>query len=133
MIFRSTWGRFVPVMLVMGLIFFLSNQNGASLPLPDIPNIDKVAHFLIYALLAAAALYAFPEPVRRRRAHFVGVLVILLCVLYGITDEFHQSFIPGRCVSGWDLLADTVGAVAMVLGWLYWRSSSFTWKKMRLG
>ncbi len=133
MISCFTWGRFVPVTLVMGLIFFLSNQSGASLPLPHIPNIDKVAHFLIYALLAAAALYAFPEPVQRRRALFVGMFVVLLCVLYGITDEFHQSFIPGRCVSGWDLLADTVGASVMVLGWRYWRSSSLTRKKLRLG
>ncbi len=132
MIPRFTWGHLVPVTLVMGLIFFLSNQTGASLPLPHIPNIDKLDHFLIYALLAAASLYAFPAPVRRRRAPFVGVLVILLCTLYGITDEFHQSFVPGRCVSGWDLLADTVGASAMVLGWLYWRSSSFA-RKMRPG
>jgi len=116
----------------MGLIFFLSNQTGASLPLPHIPNIDKLAHFLIYALLAAAALYAFPAPVRRRRAYFVSVLVILFCTLYGITDEFHQSFVPGRCVSGWDLLADTMGASTMVLGWLYWRGSSFA-RKIRLG
>lgn len=132
MISRSARGRFVPVTLVMGLIFFLSNQNGASLPMPDIPNIDKLAHFLIYALLAAAALYAFPALVRRRRSRLVGVIVILLCVLYGITDEFHQSFIPGRSVSGWDLLADAVGASIMVLGWFYWRSSSFTRKKSRL-
>ncbi len=132
MISHPARGRFVPVMLVMGLIFFLSNQSGASLPLPNIPNIDKLAHFLIYALLAAASLYAFPTSVRRRRARFVGVFVILLCVLYGLSDEFHQSFVPGRCVSGWDLLADTVGASAMVLGWLYWRNSSFTRKKLRL-
>lgn len=60
-IFRFARGRFVPVALVMGLIFFLSNQSGASLPLPDIPNIDKSAHFLIYALLAVAALMPFPR------------------------------------------------------------------------
>ncbi len=101
--------------------------------MPNIPNIDKLAHFLIYALLAAAVLYAFPAPVRRRRAGFVGVLVILLCALYGITDEFHQSFIPGRSVSGWDLLADTVGASVLVLVWLYRRSSSVTRQRLRLG
>lgn len=61
------------------------------------------------------------------------IVILLLCVLYGITDEFYQSFIPGRCVSGGDLLADMVGASAMVLGWWYWRSPSFPRKKLRQG
>jgi len=46
----------------MGLSFFLSKQTGSILPMPDIPNIDKLAHFLIYALLAVAVLYNPSSP-----------------------------------------------------------------------
>ena len=34
----------------------------------------------------------------------------LLATLYGVSDEFHQSFVPGRESSGWDVLADFVGS-----------------------
>jgi len=109
--------RYVPVMLVMGIIFFLSQQDGSNLILPDIAGIDKLAHGLIYAVLAAAALFAVRPDVRVRKSLRIGALVILFCLLYGMTDEYHQSFIPGRCPSGWDILADTLGAMVTVLIW----------------
>jgi VanZ family protein len=39
------------------------------------------------------------------------VQAMITASFYGITDEFHQSFIPGRCMSITDWAADTVGAV----------------------
>lgn len=35
---------------------------------------------------------------------------LLLCLLYGMSDEFHQSFVPDRTPSVLDVAADTVGA-----------------------
>jgi VanZ family protein len=40
---------------------------------------------------------------------------ILLCAGYAGTDEFHQSFVPSRWASGWDVVIDTVGAGLGVL------------------
>ncbi len=101
----------------MGIIFFLSNQPGDSLDLPDIPDLDKGLHCIVYGVLALSALFAVPEYKYQANPFWVSLLVVLFCLLYGISDEFHQSFIPGRFPSVLDLLADTIGAVVVVLVW----------------
>lgn len=116
---KSDWqySRIIPVALVMGIIFFLSHQKGSSLPLPSIPYIDKLAHFLIYSLLAGTALFAFPSSMRLGHPERKVVAVMIFCLIYGITDELHQAFIPERDASIWDLFADFLGGAATVLFW----------------
>lgn len=109
--------RLVPVILVMGTIFLLSRQPGEELPLPPVPGIDKLAHALAYGVLAGTAIIVFLPETRRRRPLAVGIAVIAFCILYGLTDEFHQSFIPGRSPSPGDIIADTVGSMLTVGGW----------------
>lgn len=109
--------RFIPLIAVMGIIFFLSNQPGDSLDLPDIPDLDKGLHCIVYGVLALSALFAVPEYKYQANPFWVSLLVVLFCLLYGISDEFHQSFIPGRFPSVLDLVADTIGAVVVVLVW----------------
>ncbi len=48
--------RTLPLVGMMALIFLLSQQPGNTLPMPSFYGADKVAHFLAYGLLAAAAL-----------------------------------------------------------------------------
>ncbi|MDD3618284.1 MAG: VanZ family protein [Desulfobulbaceae bacterium] len=109
--------RFVPVILVMGTIFLLSHQTGSDIQLPRVPGIDKLLHALAYGVLAGTAVYAFPPGTRRRRTLGVGLAVMVFCLLHGLADEFHQSFIPGR-TAGWaDLAADAAGSMLAVYGW----------------
>jgi VanZ family protein len=44
---------------------------------------------------------------------------VVFCAAYGVSDEFHQSFVPGRDATVWDVLKDVVGAV--IGAWLYAR------------
>ena len=112
------WFRFLPVMAVMGIIFFLSHQPGGSFDLPEVVNIDKLLHCLAYAVLGLAAFFALPPRYLASRPLSAGCGVILFCLLFGIADELHQYFIPGRSADGWDLVADTGGGVvAVFLGW----------------
>jgi VanZ family protein len=101
----------------MGSIFFLSHQPGDSFSLPDIINIDKALHALVYTILGLAAFLALSPSLQQRHPLLSSGAVVLFCLLYGITDEFHQSFIPGRCSSGGDLIADTLGGVLAVIVW----------------
>jgi VanZ family protein len=103
---------------VMGIIFFLSHQPGTTLQLSLPPGVDKLGHGILYAVLAGASLIALDPGHKRRTPVRAGLLVVLFCLVYGISDEFHQSFIPGRAPSGGDLLADTAGATIAVAGWL---------------
>ena len=119
--------RFVPVILIMGTIFFLSHQPATDLQfLPDIPGLDKLVHGIVYGCLAAAALYAAPQRQLHHRPQLVGVVVVLFCVLYGVSDEFHQSFIPGREPSIGDLVADTLGATFLTCIWIKGRRQTET-------
>ena len=102
--------------MVAAVIFFASSQSEVAAP--GIPGIDKVVHFSIYGLLATLV-------VRLRTGRRAALLSILIVSLYGITDEWHQSFTPGRSVEVADWLADTLGAalaVAMYTGWTAYRS-----------
>jgi VanZ family protein len=95
-----------------GLIFFLSS-------LPRIPldktfeYEDKVLHLLAYAIMALLAWRSF--------RHFIQDLPLLaiccigFCGLYGVSDEIHQYYVPGRTSSVTDVAADLIGALLSVL------------------
>ena len=102
------------MVLVMGTIFYLSHQPDDSLHLPDITGLDKFLHGLAYGVLAASVLFALSPARSRRQPLRTGAGVVFFCLLYGISDEFHQSFIPGRCPSAGDLVADILGAALVV-------------------
>jgi VanZ family protein len=108
--------RAFPLVVVMGIIFYFSHQPGDTLTLPDVPAIDKFAHAGEYGVLAAAALYA-ALPLISTTSIRLGLGVTFFCLLHALADEFHQSFIPGRWVSGWDVLADAGGALLVVALW----------------
>jgi len=107
--------------MVMGTIFFLSHQRGDEISLPDFSNSDLLAHMLAYGVLAATMLYAWDKKYKKLYPIRVILITVSTCLVYGISDEFHQSFIPGRYVSILDVVADTVGPL-LVCG-LWWLSS----------
>lgn len=100
--------RWLPALLMMLVIFFVSAQSSADLPKFDWADqiIKKGGHMIGYALLAVSywnVLHFKPE----RRW-----LAWCLAVLYALTDEFHQSFVAGRNASFWDVLIfDNLGAL----------------------
>ncbi len=74
----------------------------------------------IYGLLALTVLWGF-DPGRQGTLVKVALKTVVFCLVYGMTDEFHQSFISQRSVSGLDLLADLAGAMLVCGIWLWSR------------
>ncbi|MBU0664585.1 MAG: VanZ family protein [Proteobacteria bacterium] len=109
--------RIIPMFLVMGIIFFFSHQAGNTLYLPPLPGADKICHMGIYGLLAMAVLWYFSSA-KQLSLVKVALKTVFFCLLYGMSDEFHQSFIPQRSVSGLDLLADLAGAIMVCAIWI---------------
>lgn len=103
----------LPALLYMGAIWAASSVS-VELPLERFPLRDKGVHFLEYGvlgfLLAHAAFRTWPRHHHAR----TGALAILIAVLWGLLDEIHQAFVPGRSSDVLDLAADTLGAVAGV-------------------
>jgi len=110
--------RLYPALLVMICIFALSHQPGDSLPSPEIWNIDKLAHLVIYGLLSASCIYALAPVITPANINTFVYGIVFFCFLYGISDEFHQHFIPMRYPSFTDIVADTIGAILVCS---YWR------------
>ncbi len=109
--------RLFPPLAVMALIFALSHQPGSDLPLL-FPHFDKLAHFFVYGLLAATVIAAWQPQARQSRPKAVALAAIFCCLAYGIFDEFHQSFIPGRHSSVADVVFDVLGGLSVSLAWL---------------
>ena len=106
--------------LYCALLFWMSHQS--SLPGAQIAfaGADKIAHFIAYGILAmlvSVGLHRAPEPCSIQVRMFVP---ILFASLYGVSDEIHQLFTPGRTFSLLDMVADTLGATAAQGLCLYW-------------
>jgi VanZ family protein len=87
-----------------------------------IPLNDKVEHGLAYAAGGALAVAAFGGA--RRVPPWAAA--ILFCGTWGISDEIHQGFVPGRESSAADVAADLAGASAGALALAAWLRRSQT-------
>jgi VanZ family protein len=110
------WLAWLPAAGWASVIFLLSSQP----VLPSPPGMsDKLAHAITYGILGAACLFGLVAADWRRIVRRTSVLAVIVAVLYGVSDEFHQAFVPGRTPDVLDVLADAVGAaVAVGVLWL---------------
>lgn len=98
----------------MGVIFTLSAQ-------PTLPHVlsslsdqlqDIIGHFAAYAVLGALLYWALTGVGASRPALFA----LQIALLYALSDEFHQSFVPGRNPDVFDVVTDLAGAsIALLL------------------
>lgn len=117
--------HWLPVFIWAFLIFYLS-----SLPIPAVSAVGwqefavkKFAHMVVYGVLAIL-LYRTLKFENIRRA---AILSVAISALYGVTDEYHQSFTPGRGPSIKDVIFDTIGAyLAVYVLWKYLRQKILT-------
>ena len=105
----------VPAILWFAFIFFLSSQS----TLPSTGQVsDKQAHAAAYGVMAVLCLMGLTGWRSRRVAGATLLGAFIITVLYGLSDEFHQSFVPGRSPDLVDVMADAVGAaLALTAAW----------------
>ena len=83
---------------------------------------DEAGHSLGYLIFSLTLVWGRTSGFRKELAASSALLLWIVAVCYGISDEFHQSFVSGRTSSIADLLADAVGALAGISGsWLLLR------------
>jgi VanZ family protein len=112
--FLRAWG---PALLVMVLIFFISSRPSSALPNFSWADslIKKGGHVLGYGLLALAYWRGFGLRAGKQPVAW------LLALAYAVTDEIHQSFVPGRHPSPVDVvLFDNLGALLALLVYTYY-------------
>ena len=113
--FRKTGVLFA--LLWMGLIFFLSAQ-------PDLPHpqsgwldllFSSAAHMFMFGVLAVLWAWALGQ------GRYGWLVALALTLLYALSDEFHQSFVPGRHADPADLVCDALGALVGLAAWAWLR------------
>src|SRR5574341_1302942 len=84
---------------------------------------DKLAHLIVFFVLCFLSWRAFYYQQSFAWLKSQAMLfAFLLTSLYGLSDEFHQRFVPGRTYDLFDFLADSLGALIFVFAhWIYWK------------
>jgi VanZ family protein len=109
--------RIIRIVLVLYWVAIFAATHIPQSKLPPTHVSDKLAHFLVYALLGAL-LWLVLAPGRRIASTCMWVLSIVL--IYGAVDELTQPFLNRFCA--WDDFADnaaggTTAAVLMAMLW----------------
>jgi VanZ family protein len=100
-------------------VYWIALFVGTSMPSMNVPSFtlnDKLVHFTAFFILAfllsLSILYQNKYQILK---NFYIVSAFIISSLYGLIDEFHQIFIPGRSSDILDWTADSAGALAGVL------------------
>lgn len=113
--YASLWG---PV-LVLGLTnFYLSSLSKSTLWFMSVNGNGKVLHVvgsIVIGLFALRACHGGFGDLSRRPTS----LAIFGCFLWAVSDEFHQTLVPGRgSTPAGDVILDTLGVLASLVLWL---------------
>ena len=122
-----------PIPFYDQLLYFVKNSN---IPyVVDIAyfiahNFDKFAHMILYFGLGILLHITFRHSNNLTLKKYAPVFAIFIGIAYGITDELHQMYVPGRTSSFGDIVADGIGiALAQIIFWVVILKSLFFRKK----
>jgi VanZ family protein len=112
--------NWAPVLGYMVLIFIFSSFSFSYAP-KVITSQDKIAHLIEYAILALLLSRSLINTFSQVSSKKLLLWVITLATIYGLFDEFHQSFVLNRDASIYDVLADFNGSIIGGIGFVWWR------------
>ena len=99
------------------MIFYASSLHQAPLP----PNIsDKLGHLAAYAVLGVLVTRGTGGGLPVRVTWRLAAFSLLVTALYGVSDELHQWFVPGRSADVLDIAADAAGGLLAVSACALW-------------
>ncbi len=104
------------VFLFLIIVYLIIIYYFSSIPVPE-PLRDKpdiLLHFLEYGGLGTLFFFYYSDFFKKRIEFHVLLFIFSFIFLYAASDEFHQSFVPGRVCSIKDLVVDFVGALFFV-------------------
>jgi VanZ family protein len=106
--------------VIFCIVIFVQSSFASPDTVVHFAHADKVLHFLAYGLLGALFCRAFNALQRwRYRWDALFCIGVVAATLYGVSDEWHQSFVSERTSDMGDVIADFIGSVAG--SWVYLR------------
>ena len=113
----SVYFRWLVVFGFAALIYYCSSRPAWEVIPPLFPHFDKVLHFISYGIFAMLIFRALWADDTRPASTGVLLLGVSLAMIYGVSDEFHQAFVPGREFSWLDMAANGAGAAVAAALW----------------
>jgi VanZ family protein len=107
--------KIILFILCLGTIFYFSSLPASEIDYDFVATHDYLFHFAEYFVLAFLGF----SMMKIKPSIFWQIFIIVFLILWSISDEYHQSFVPGRDASLRDLLVDWLAIV--VGGWFYLR------------
>jgi VanZ family protein len=109
----------LPWHLLIIIIFLVSSISQQHLPEFTQKISDKILHFAAFGVLGLLMVRSFKHSRKNILQKYAVSLSVIFASIYGISDELHQLLVPGRFCSFGDWLADTTGALLLVLIFMY--------------
>ena len=119
---------FFIALIIASFIFYMSSQPYDPVPTIKLQLKSTIYHIGIFFLLCLFLMMALSKGKNKEWLSFA----ILLSFFYGVTDELHQLFVPGRHATIRDVLTDSVGIIFAFLIYyitIEWRNNKNTFKK----
>jgi hypothetical protein len=127
----------IPAILVMAGIFCLSSLPGDDPFLNSVLLSSRIKHIVAYFILGISLCMWIPRQKWLEKPILWCLLVVAFCTIFGVLDEFHQSFVPGRSCEGFicfskdlqklnisgsnlhDVISDFIGGASATLAFLF--------------
>ena len=101
----------LPPLLYMSFIVFLSSLSKPTGNLSLFKGADKIAHFFEYMILSILVTRAVNLTFSFKKKSYGILLVLSITLLFGISDEIHQYFVPNRSMELGDIISDLIGII----------------------
>ncbi len=112
--------RWLPAILLCMLIFAASSTPGAQVS--DEFVVDFGVHKAVHLVLYSALFFCMYRGTKNI------LIAALLAIVYGISDEFHQTFVPSRQGSAFDVFVDAIAVLISAL--ILWKYSHILPKRL---
>lgn len=115
--FKKIFFYWLPAIIWMVIIFYLSARQKVTVSEDSLINflVFKGLHMIEYAGLCFWLFRAFTSIIRKATLSEKLTLALFLTILYSVSDEIHQTFIPTREGITRDVAIDSIGAFFMYI------------------
>lgn len=104
----------LPLLVASAGIFYFSSLPQPPFVLTSFQWQDKVLHlaaYFAYGITIALAIHVHQSISSKKKMTLIGFIGFL----YALSDEFHQSFVPGRTSELGDIIADWIGVISAIM------------------
>lgn len=105
---KRAWLCWILTIIYMIIIFYISSLSYIPEPAVGKEVSDLFKHFLLYVGLGILFFISLKSS---KIGKYAWLIAVLISILYGISDEIHQAFVPGRVCALEDVIANSLGSL----------------------